>query len=165
MTCWKTGTAFDWSVQDTTTHETWSLTLGLWRESRYEYEPVHKMGTRLRCGEDEMGWEDHLTCLEGLQDWLVQAVEEAVLEIPAMVMLVVQAEMQLSTMSQQSDWQREGTQTKDRGEKSLHETSSLPLVWRSWTICCPLPMGRGSFSSSKSPRRKEARNPTGEGIH
>ncbi|KAL8197573.1 UNVERIFIED_CONTAM: hypothetical protein K2H54_033236 [Gekko kuhli] len=73
------------SMQDTATHETWSLTPGLWRESQYEYELVREMGPHPRCREKEMGWEDHLTYLEGLQDQLVQAVEEAVLEIPAML--------------------------------------------------------------------------------
>ncbi|KAL8221426.1 UNVERIFIED_CONTAM: hypothetical protein K2H54_067581 [Gekko kuhli] len=34
--------------------------------------------------DEEMGWEDCLAQLEGLQDRLVQAVEEAVLEIPSM---------------------------------------------------------------------------------
>ncbi|KAL8220471.1 UNVERIFIED_CONTAM: hypothetical protein K2H54_047113 [Gekko kuhli] len=91
----KTGAAFDWLMQDTTTHETWLLTPGSRRKSWYEYEPVREMGTRPRCGEGKMGWEDHLTRLERLQDWLAQAVEEAVLEISAMLARVVQAKLQL----------------------------------------------------------------------
>ncbi|KAL8186194.1 UNVERIFIED_CONTAM: hypothetical protein K2H54_066007 [Gekko kuhli] len=84
-TCQKTGAAFDWLMQDTTTHEAWLLTPGPQRESWYKYEPVRETGTHPRHREEEMGCEDCLTHLEGLQDRLVQAVEEAVLEVPAMV--------------------------------------------------------------------------------
>ncbi|KAL8190172.1 UNVERIFIED_CONTAM: hypothetical protein K2H54_042493 [Gekko kuhli] len=43
------------------------------------------MGTHLRCIEEEAGWEEQLICLEGLQDRLIQTVEETVMGIPAIM--------------------------------------------------------------------------------
>ncbi|KAL8190355.1 UNVERIFIED_CONTAM: hypothetical protein K2H54_049189 [Gekko kuhli] len=44
VTTWrKTGATFEWLIQNTTTQEMWSLTPGLQRKSRYEYEPGHEM--------------------------------------------------------------------------------------------------------------------------
>ncbi|KAL8206899.1 UNVERIFIED_CONTAM: hypothetical protein K2H54_034304 [Gekko kuhli] len=64
----RTGAAFEWSMQDATTQETWSLTPGPQRESRYEYDPVREMGFHPRCGDEEADWVHRLNCLEGLQD-------------------------------------------------------------------------------------------------
>ncbi|KAL8177383.1 UNVERIFIED_CONTAM: hypothetical protein K2H54_002179 [Gekko kuhli] len=48
----------------------------LTRESRYEYELLHETETCPQRIEEELGWEERLAHLEGLQDRLIQTVEE-----------------------------------------------------------------------------------------
>ncbi|KAL8199285.1 UNVERIFIED_CONTAM: hypothetical protein K2H54_039248 [Gekko kuhli] len=62
----KTGGGYQWSMINSNTQELWSLTLKPTRESWYEYEPLHKMGTRQRRIEEEAGWDEQLTRLEDL---------------------------------------------------------------------------------------------------
>ncbi|KAL8181292.1 UNVERIFIED_CONTAM: hypothetical protein K2H54_052836 [Gekko kuhli] len=77
----KTRGGYQWSMIDSSTQESWSLTPKPIWESWYKYEQLHKMGT----------------CLQRVESAgrLIQAVEETVMGIPAIVMQVVQAELRL----------------------------------------------------------------------
>ncbi|KAL8185595.1 UNVERIFIED_CONTAM: hypothetical protein K2H54_055473 [Gekko kuhli] len=65
------------------------------RESQYEYKPSNKTGTLPKCKGEKKDWEKHLAHMESTQDRLIQAVDEALMEIPGTIAQVVQAEIRL----------------------------------------------------------------------
>ncbi|KAL8173702.1 UNVERIFIED_CONTAM: hypothetical protein K2H54_017506 [Gekko kuhli] len=81
----KTRGAYQWSMVDSNTQELWSLTPKMARKSWYEYELLHEAGIHPWRIEEEGNWEERLACLKGLQDRLIQTIEETLLGILAIM--------------------------------------------------------------------------------
>ncbi|KAL8185892.1 UNVERIFIED_CONTAM: hypothetical protein K2H54_059493 [Gekko kuhli] len=70
---------FKWSTFDTTTQESWLLTLAPMHKSWCKYKPPHEIGTCPQCREEKEGWEVRLAHMESAQNRLIQVVDEALL--------------------------------------------------------------------------------------
>ncbi|KAL8182680.1 UNVERIFIED_CONTAM: hypothetical protein K2H54_061630 [Gekko kuhli] len=96
--CWDALGAFEWSMFDTITQESWLLTPAPSWES--QYKPPHETGACPKHRREKAGWEEHLTRMESAQDRLIQVVAEALMGIPGTIAQVMQVESHLQLQQQ-----------------------------------------------------------------
>ncbi|KAL8221724.1 UNVERIFIED_CONTAM: hypothetical protein K2H54_074417 [Gekko kuhli] len=117
--------------------------------NRYEYKPPHKTGACPWHGEEKAGWEEHLTCMESVQNWLIQGVDEALMGIPGTVAQLVQVEIHLQ-LQQQMSQQHPPTASGLAGSHS----SSCSREAGHFAISCPGAVG-GSAPAKDLGKKKQ----------